>query len=85
MSIKTTTNCPTCGQKCTVEGETTHHYVPVVPAMTRRLHDARKRVDRSLELLGERDKRIAELEEELEEGRRFVNGAPNENWREEQE
>lgn len=45
MSIKTTTNCPTCGQKCTVEGETTHHYVPVVPAMTRRLHDARKEVD----------------------------------------
>jgi hypothetical protein len=26
--IKTVTNCPTCGAECTVEGKTTHYYVP---------------------------------------------------------
>lgn len=26
--ISTVTNCPTCGAECTVEGKTTHYYVP---------------------------------------------------------
>jgi hypothetical protein len=24
------TNCPTCGAECTVEGKTTHYYVPTL-------------------------------------------------------
>lgn len=27
-TIKSVTNCPTCGAECTVEGDTTHYYVP---------------------------------------------------------
>lgn len=26
--IKSVTSCPTCGTECTIEGTTTHHYIP---------------------------------------------------------
>lgn len=29
ITIKSVTNCPTCGSECKVEGGTTHHYVPI--------------------------------------------------------
>jgi hypothetical protein len=35
-AIKSVTNCPTCGGECTVEGKTTHYYVPA----PRPTHDA---------------------------------------------
>jgi predicted molibdopterin-dependent oxidoreductase YjgC len=27
-TISSVTNCPTCGAECSVEGDTTHYYVP---------------------------------------------------------
>lgn len=29
ITIKSVTNCPTCGSQCKVEGSTTHHYIPI--------------------------------------------------------
>ncbi len=29
ITIKSVTHCPTCGSECKVEGDNTHHYVPI--------------------------------------------------------
>ena len=29
VTIKSVTNCPTCGSECKVEGGNTHYYVPI--------------------------------------------------------
>ncbi len=35
ITIKSITNCPTCGVEVKVVGKTTHHYVPVLSSLER--------------------------------------------------
>lgn len=41
-TIKSVTNCPTCGAECEVHGNATHYYVPISVIKLRRIEDLEK-------------------------------------------